>query len=417
MSDLDRNEALHLERVGDLLQRATPPSSLRQHLEGRARLIASVEKRGMPSRLRPALAGLAFAAALAAAVVVFVRGRVASPLGWHVESGSVGAQGYVSIAATAPSAHLVFDDGSQVSLAPGSRGRIASTTPSGAVVVLEQGRARVQVQHRKDSRWLVDAGPFAVRVTGTEFTVGWDVEGETVDVWMRSGNVEVTGPVLGDPLGLSAGQHLRARLQDATVFIDTASEPAEREPQGAVAPSAAASPSSVPPIALPAPDVAGPATAAAAAPSWSKLVSTGDFERVVQQAKSEGVGHTLATRPLADLRSLADAARYAGDPSLSRRANEAIRARFAASGEARTAAFLLGRLAEEQDHANDAALRWYDRYLAEAPAGAFAGDALGRKMILIAKTAGRDAARPLGAQYLLRFPAGPYASVARDLAP
>jgi ferric-dicitrate binding protein FerR (iron transport regulator) len=227
VSELERDAARHLERVGGLLQQATPPSSLQQHLEGRARLIASVEGLGKPSRLRPALAGLAFAAAIAVAVALFVRGRVApAPIAWHVENGSVGAQGYVSIPATAPSARLVFDDGSHFALAPGSRGRVASTTASGAEVVLEQGRARVQVQHGKNTRWLVDAGPFAVRVTGTEFTVAWEVEAETVEVWMRSGHVEVTGPVLGDALGLSAGQHLRARLHDATVEIDAASEPA-----------------------------------------------------------------------------------------------------------------------------------------------------------------------------------------------
>jgi hypothetical protein len=129
------------------------------------------------------------------------------------------------------------------------------------------------------------------------------------------------------------------------------------------------------------------------------------------------VGHAIAARPLADLRALGDAARYSGNPSLARRAYAAVRARFPSSGEARTAAFLLGRVAEEQDHASSEAVRWYDTYLAEAPGGAFAGDALGRKMVLVSKSQGRDAARPLAERYLQRFPAGPYAAAARDLAP
>lgn len=237
VSELDCKATRCLEGVG-LLLRAIPPPSLQRHLDGRARLIASVEAFGKPSRLRPALAGLAFAAAITAAVVLFDRLRVGpAPLAWHVENESVGGQGYVSIPATAPSAHLVFDDGSRVALAPGLRGRVASTTASGAEVVLEQGRARVQVRHRKDSRWLVDAGPFAMQVTGTEFTVAWEVEAETVDVWMGTGHVEVTGPMLSDALGLSAGQHLQARLHDATVQIDTASEPAEGNAQKAAASS------------------------------------------------------------------------------------------------------------------------------------------------------------------------------------
>jgi hypothetical protein len=138
---------------------------------------------------------------------------------------------------------------------------------------------------------------------------------------------------------------------------------------------------------------------------------------VVKEAEAEGVGHVLANRPLADLRALGDAARYAGKSSLARRAYQAVRARFPSSGESRTAAFLLGRVAEEQDHSNDEALRWYDKYLAEAPTGGFAGDALGRKMVLVQKSGGRDAAQPLARQYLQRFPTGPYAGVARDLAP
>jgi hypothetical protein len=129
------------------------------------------------------------------------------------------------------------------------------------------------------------------------------------------------------------------------------------------------------------------------------------------------VGHALASRPLPDLRALGDAARYAGSSAVAKRAYGAIRTRFASSGEARTAAFLLGRVAEEQDHATVDAVRWYDTYVAEAPGGAFAGDALGRKMVLVSKTQGRDAARPLADRYLQRFPGGPYAAAAHDLAP
>jgi hypothetical protein len=263
---------------------------------------------------------------------------------------------------------------------------------------------------------MVDAGPFAVKVTGTEFMVAWAAEAETLDVWMRDGRVVVTGPVLGDALTLSAGQHLRARLHDGTVQIDTEAEPPEA--LGALAPPPAPSGSTlvVPGVELAGPNAAGP-TPGIPGPTWSKLVASGDFARVVHEAEGEGVGHAIAARPLADLRALGDAARYSGNPSLARRAYAAVRARFPSSGEARTAAFLLGRVAEEQDHASSEAVRWYDTYLAEAPGGAFAGDALGRKMVLVSKSQGRDAARPLAERYLQRFPAGPYAAAARDLAP
>jgi hypothetical protein len=336
-----------------------------------------------------------------------------------VENGAASAQGYVSIPPTSPSARLVFADGSDVSLAPGSRGRVAATTAVGAEVVLEQGRARVHVQHQERTRWLVDAGPFAVHVTGTEFLVAWAADAETLDVWMGSGRVEVTGPVLGDALSLSAGQHLHARLRDGTVQLDTQQEPADAVAPvvtGALAPPAAPADSTlvVPDIDLNSQVQRPPAPSG---PTWSKLVSTGDFARVLREADAEGVGHALASRPLGELQALGDAARYSGNPALARRAYSAVRARFPSSGEAHTAAFLLGRIAEEQEHSSADASRWYDAYLSEAPGGAFAGDALGRKMVLVSKSQGRDAARPFAARYLQRFPGGPYAAAARDLAP
>jgi hypothetical protein len=61
------------------------------------------------------------------------------------------------------------------------------------------------------------------------------------------------------------------------------------------------------------------------------------------------------------------------------------------------------------------AISLYDRYLAEAPGGAFAAEALGRKMVAVQRTAGRESARPIAQEYLRRFPEGAYAAAARDL--
>jgi hypothetical protein len=350
-------------------------------------------------------------------VLLVLRFRAGGPnLAWHVENGAASAQGYVAIPPTAPSARIVFDDGSDVALAPGSRGRVASTSAVGAEVVLEQGRARVRVQHREKTKWLVDAGPFAVKVTGTDFFVAWAADAETLDVWMQSGRVEVSGPVIGDTLSLGAGQHLRARLHESAVQIDGEAAPADGpEAAGENTPPPADTTLVVPGVDVTSPPQ--PAVPAGRAATWSKLVAAGEFARVVHEAEAEGVGHAVATRPLADLRALGDAGRYAGNAALAKRAYTGIRARFASSGDARTAAFLLGRIAEEQEHASADAVRWYDAYLAEAPGGAFAGDALGRKMVLVSKSQGRDAAKPLATRYLQRFPSGPYAAAARDLAP
>ena len=82
-----------------------------------------------------------------------------------------------------------------------------------------------------------------------------------------------------------------------------------------------------------------------------------------------------------DLAALADAARYRRRDDSARRALEAQRRRFHGSPRAADAAFFLGRLDENDGAGLIHALRWYDRYLDEAPTGSYAAEALGRKMV------------------------------------
>ena len=167
----------------------------------------------------------------------------------------------------------------------------------------------------------------------------------------------------------------------------------------------------------PPPPHARASTSAAAAPpslDWPARVAAGDFRGVVADAQARGVDASLHGAPLADLGALADAARYAGDNDLARRALLAERSRFPASAEAHAAAFLLGRLADSGGGAPGAAVGWYDAYLAEAPYGAFAAEALGRKLAAL-RRAHDPAARAVAAEYLQRYPKGPYAASAREL--
>ena len=91
----------------------------------------------------------------------------------------------------------------------------------------------------------------------------------------------------------------------------------------------------------------------------------------------------------------------------------AQRTRFAGTPRAKEAAFLLGRMAESADGA--AALGWYERYLAEAPDGAFAAEAMGRDMIVTNRVFGVDRARPLAEKYVKRWPTGAHAQLARSI--
>ena len=61
------------------------------------------------------------------------------------------------------------------------------------------------------------------------------------------------------------------------------------------------------------------------------------------------------------------------------------------------------------------ALEWYERYLAESPQGTYASQALGRKLMIVHRIRGREAAKALALGYLNQYPKGPYARYARNL--
>jgi len=65
--------------------------------------------------------------------------------------------------------------------------------------------------------------------------------------------------------------------------------------------------------------------------------------------------------------------------------------------------------------ASGIAIRLYDEYLVRAPKGAYAAEALGRKLILTNESDGAATARPIAVEYLRRFPEGSYAASARAL--
>ena len=61
------------------------------------------------------------------------------------------------------------------------------------------------------------------------------------------------------------------------------------------------------------------------------------------------------------------------------------------------------------------ALGWYDRYLLEAPRGAYVSEALGRKMMVLERTDRQAEATVIAADYLRRFPGGTYSHAAQAL--
>jgi TolA-binding protein len=353
--------------------------------------------------------------AIAAGVVLAMswtkhRGDVASGLAVRIEG--------------AGSAHSVlhFSDGSEVSLGEGARARVRSMDEHGARVTLERGVAHVYVVHAPGTHWTFEAGPFVVAVTGTAFSLSWREDAQRLDVRLENGTVNVMGPASDAPLALRAGQWLSMKSAERGGEVRIRSlDATDDEAESGAASSAppAAEPPPTPRAVLSAPEVpqhvdgsrrngSGPAHDH----NWAADLVRGRSEAIVEDALALGIDGVFAQSSGDELAALADAARYTHRSDIARGAFLAQRRRFPGSDHSRVAAFGLGRL-EDADQDPRAALGWFDTYLAEAPNGRFASEALGRKMTLVKVLDGQDAARAWADLYLRRFPSGTYAAAAR----
>ncbi|WP_437318710.1 FecR domain-containing protein [Sorangium sp. So ce385] len=415
-------------RVVGLARRSLGEMSHQQRTRGLLRVAERTASR-RALRLSP-FGAVALSVAVAAAGFVAVerwqRGAPSELLSYEVEGGVAAQDGSLQ-AGAASRPKLRFSDGTEVELAEGARAHVASVTGQGARVALDRGEVHAHVVHKSGTQWLFDAGPFVVTVTGTAFALAWAPEDERLDLRLENGAVTVNGPPSGEPIAMRAGQWLTVRLRTGEVLLRElgAQKGAEAAPSSAPPPEGGAELPGAPPergAELPgAPPVgeppAAPRAEAAAAPKrdWAGQLAAGQLDAIVDEAQRRGLDQTLAESSSAELSALADAARYTRRGDVARRALLAQRRRFPATQRAREAAFLLGRLAETQE-GGAAALPWFETYLKEAPQGAYASEALGRKMEIVRRLHGDAQAEIVAREYLRRFPGGTYAQAARTLA-
>jgi transmembrane sensor len=305
-------------------------------------------------------------------------------------------------------ADLAFSDGSRVIVSPHSTLSVELLGKRAALTRLTEGRLHVAVHHEKDTKYRFLAGPYEVQVVGTEFDLEWHPQAEGLTLVMQSGEVRVLGD--GSPRQVRSGQTLRL--------------PSQRElPRGVAFAAPADQGASLPP-ASEAADVrslanqtsrsprANAIAARAAEADWSVLLNAGQFSAIMRDADARGGERLLDSASATDLKVLALAARYTGRRGLSLRAWQTLRARYAADAANQGAAFFLARGYEEQGDLTEA-MRWLARYLAESPGGAYASDALGRRMLLLAKSGQRSEAVSAAHTYLERYPRGAYARSAQ----
>jgi transmembrane sensor len=354
----------------------------------RQRLLAADEGSGRGRRLFYVLC------AAAVAIVAVVALRFASPAPLTYTVGTAASAGVLHAALEVPAdgeLPLLFSDGTSVLLRGGTRARVAELTPQGARIDVERGRAVVSVTPRSGARWQLGVGPFEVVVVGTRFDVSWDETTLVFSLDVHHGSVLVSGPNLAER-PVVAGERLR---------IETAPESARLDEAPTAAPVEEAAPSAEP--------TAPSASSRPAAPSWKELAARGSWREAFDAAEAAGFDAIVAGASASELLQLGDVARYAGRSDRARFAYEALRQRYGGTAQAATAAFALGRMSS-----GSGAIQWFQAYLAEAPAGPLAREALGR--ILEAQNASGSAdARTTASQYLARYPNGPHAELARKV--
>lgn len=418
--------------VSETTERLTDPGDL--EAARRMWLATPAPARSRPRLPQRAERPLLLAAATCAAALLFAFVLVRSG---STESPAGGPQGRVSFVVGVPPAlgttgewvaaggsaplPMQFSEGTSFTLASGARARVTETTARGATVLLERGNVTAAVVHAAaDTRWNLQAGPFVVRVTGTKFDASWDPTGETFELAMQEGVVVVQGPLLQAGRELRSGERLRVSVRDGSMELRTASAAAT----GPGAPSVAATseapvvaPATTPPSAELARASAGalaPAASSAAPPprepSWHDLAAAGRYNEALAAAERAGFAQEIERASSQDLAALADAARFAARPALARQALLAQRRRFGTRG---SSAFVLGKIAVDQQGAAADAARWFETYLREEPNGALAEQALGR--ILELKKGDSSSARTTAERYLARYPKGAHAVLAQRL--
>src|SRR4051812_48199169 len=325
----------------DRLPSAEGPHAVR---EAYARFrVASGERTESRRRTRAIWAVSTGALALAAvgALLLPILRRPAPPaLSLRVEGGAVAEGGYVRAVASDGEPRLRFSDGTEVTLERATRARVAETDEHGARVLLEEGRARAHVVSRPRSRWIFDAGPCRVWVTGTRFDLRWSAARQVLEVALFHGNVTVEGPPAVAGVPMRAGQRLVMDVKAGTVRFGEIGVGETEEgagvstgasgSTGASATTAATATASPSVEAREAPEEAsvpeeGTRRAAGRAEGWQARVLAGEFRGVIREARRRGIDEVMRRESAANLMALADAARYAGGSGLATRALTQVR--------------------------------------------------------------------------------------------
>lgn len=235
---IDASEA-RCRQLGDLAAQATPtpPIDPYQWKQIENAMGHRPSRRRWLMLLAPAMA--------ATGLVLWLQAR--RPLDHTVQGCQVAADGMVSAPADRE-CQVHFEDGTQITLASGTQGRInALSYRRGATFALDHGHVDLAVIHRVSARWNVAAGPFDVRVTGTRFSVDWAPTSQHFSLRVSEGQVRVSGCNQRPDTSVRAGQGLEGDAARTCTDLEPPQLPAVPTPKLPVAHAPTHEPSPIEP--------------------------------------------------------------------------------------------------------------------------------------------------------------------------
>jgi hypothetical protein len=367
----------------------------------RGQVLAALAK---PEPLTARYALLAGGAALALAAVVLAPRWLTRPSAAELRGAWQGKSLPESSRVVAPPERgetLSFSDGSQLAL--GARAEIALSKLAPEQAHLELARGHVDATIRKGTgrTWTLAAGPYSVRVVGTEFTVDWDASSRFFAVNVREGKVLVSGGELrSGGILLGAGERIERQAPPVS-GSDAPAHASDLKPLDAP-----------PPVTEP----SAPRGAASTLPSnddFRPQAAHGNYSAAMAAARRAGFEHLLRELPAKDLLLLANTARYAGSSPEARGALQKLRERFPGSPSAAHAALLLASQAEDRDKDSAEAERWLRIFLTESPQGELAAGARARLLAMLLKRGAQAEAEQVARDYLRLHPNGQHVARAR----
>lgn len=306
---------------------------------------------------------------------------------------------------------VALSDGSR--LAVGDSARVEVLDRPDARVRLVTGEVNVEVVKQSDRDWVLLAGPYRIAVLGTRFHVAFDRGSEAFEVRVKEGLVRVFGRDLpAGGLNLRAGQAYvsdqlngpTSATMDGGVSSEHSVDAADSTSKVGAGARAANSPSTGADRTLENDE----------AYAWREACASGRYAEAFLRQSGRGFTQVTDGASEATLLTFANCLRYAGRNSEARRALSRLRERFPGSPGAVLAAYHLARLSQREAK-RDAAIRWFETYLAESPRGKLAASARAELVRLWTQQGNVRRARASARDYLRLHPNGGFAEQAREL--